>query len=120
MTKTVDEKNYIKLYKPLCYVKLKSGDIYFTDAVNKKQLINDANDSKLNLIMIEGKAVARFDIVEIDDYNTEESDVKMFIATRPAPERRALIKRDEQKYSRVGKGIQTVQEASVWLERWRL
>lgn len=117
------EKNFIKLYKPLCFIRVEKKignmietEILLTPLENKKSIINDANNTHLNLIMIEGKAVSRFDIKEIDDYNPEESDIKMYIATRSPAERRALLNRDRVKFSKVGKGIETVREAEAWLE----
>lgn len=111
-----DKATAIKIYKPLCYVKLKNGEVLFASLEHKQNIINDANDTKVNLVMVEGKAVSRFDIVEIDEYIAKD-DLHIFIASRNSEERRALVRREEQKRARLGRGFDDVHEAIRWLER---
>lgn len=112
-------KNAIKIYKPLCAVYLADGEILFSDLNNMLSIIEDSNNTKINLVMIDGLARSRFDIKKVEPYNPEGSDVKTFIATRSPDERRALARRNRQKLERVGREIETVDEAINYLDRRR-
>ena len=120
------EKIYIKIYTPLCIIRIetkigdeKVSEILFSDLENKERIVRDANDTKINMVRIDGKAVNRYDIKEVDDYTPEGSDIKMRIATRDPYERKLLARRSLQKYQRVGKEIETIQEGTNWLERYK-
>lgn len=64
-------KTAIAVYRPLCYIKRKNGDYLFSDLANMDRIKRDANDTKINILDIDGVGVQRFDIEEIAEYNPE-------------------------------------------------
>ena len=105
----------IKIYKPLCMIKMKDGAVLFAPLEAMDAIHKDLNDKDLAFVKIEGRITNKFSVDYVDEYIPTD-DIDVFFGTVSRQDREALKLREKDKMAKVWKWFASIDEAAKRLE----
>ena len=107
----------IKIYKPLCIVKMKDWWSLFAPLESMESIYKDLN-SNISFVKIDWKVINKFSIDNIEEY-APYNDVEMYIASLSRLDRQVIEQRKKIKYEKIWKSIETIEEVQNILSKYR-